>query len=119
MKHRQNRINEDMKQHIAEIIRNLKDPRVPEIVSVVSTKVTPDLKYAKIYISTMGGGDSTMECLKALKNASGFIRREIGSRMQIRAVPELEFLYDDSIEHGMRMRKLIDEVNKYNKNIIE
>ena len=111
MKHRQSRINEDMKHHIAEIIRNLKDPRVPEIVSVVSVKVTPDLKYAKIYISTVVGGDSTKECLKALKNASGFIRREIGSRMQIRIVPELEFIYDDSIEHGIKISKILDELN--------
>ena len=99
-----------MKHHIAEIIRNLKDPRVPDIVSVVSVKATADLKYAKIYISALGGG-TAKECLNALKNASGFIRREIGSRMQIRIVPELEFLYDDSIEQGIKISKILKDLN--------
>ena len=116
MKHRQNRINEDMKQNLAEIIRNLKDPRVPEIVSVVSVNVTPDLKFAKIYISTVVGGDSTKECVKALNNAAGFIRREIGARMQIRMIPELEFLFDDSIEYGIKISGIINDLNINSEN---
>ena len=111
MKYRQSRINEDMKRHVAEIIKNLKDPRVPEIVSVVSVNATPDLKYAKIYISSIGGGDSTKECIKALKNASGFIRRELAGMIQLRVIPELEFLFDDSIERGIKISEILNGLN--------
>ncbi len=106
-RHRSDRINEEVMRATAEIIRDLKDPRIPLMTSVVRAEVTPDLKYAKIYISVMGDAQQTKDCLKGLKSAAGFIRREVGRRVTLRAVPEFHFVADDSITRGARIAQVL------------
>ncbi|HHV58790.1 MAG TPA: 30S ribosome-binding factor RbfA [Clostridiaceae bacterium] len=113
MKNRTNRIAEEMKKEISDIIQNqIKDPRLPPMVSVVRVEVTRDLRYARVYASVLGDDASKEGAIAALKSASGFIRREVGQRIKLRYTPELVFELDDSIEHGVYMSRLIDEVVK-------
>lgn len=99
-----------MKRELSQIIREeIKDPRLPEFVSVTGVQVTRDLKYAKIYVSVLGDEDKKQGAIAALTRASGFIRHEIGQRIKLRYTPELHFRLDESIEHGIQLSKLIDE----------
>lgn len=110
---RTNRISEEMKKEISNIIQNeLKDPRLPQMISVVSAEVTRDLRYAKVYISVLGGEEDRKHALDGLKSAAGFIRREVGHRMQLRYTPEILFEMDNSIERGVYITKLINETMK-------
>ncbi len=113
---RTNRISEEMKKEVSNIIQNeLKDPRLPQMISVVSANVTRDLRYAKIYISVLGGEEEKKNALGALKSAAGFIRREVGHRMQLRYTPEMQFEMDNSIERGAYITKLINETMREKK----
>ena len=109
---RTDRISEEIRKHLSDIIRELKDPRIPLMTSVVSVSVTKDLKYAKAYISVMGDEETKSEAIKGLKSAAGFIRREIGSRVLLRALPEFSFVLDTSIEHGAHINELLHSVIK-------
>lgn len=110
---RTNRISEEMKKEISGIIQNeLKDPRLPQMISVISADVTKDLRYAKVYISVLGSEEDKKNALHGLKSAAGFIRREIGHRMQLRYAPEILFELDNSIERGVYMSKLINDTMK-------
>ncbi len=109
---RTDRISEEVKKHLSDIIRELKDPRIPLMTSVVSVSVTKDLKYAKAYISIMGDEETKKEALKGLKSAAGFIRKEIGARVLLRALPEFHFELDNSIEHGAHINELLQSVIK-------
>ncbi|MDP4153109.1 MAG: 30S ribosome-binding factor RbfA [Bacillota bacterium] len=111
-KHRSGRINEEFKREISEIIRDLKDPRIPMMTSVINVEVTPDLKYAKVYTSVMGTEEEGKEAVKALTSAAGFIRREIGARMSIRAIPEITFQLDSSIAYGAHISKILKDINE-------
>lgn len=105
---RNNRLSEEMKRVISEVIRNeVKDPRMSELLSVTGVNVTEDLKYAKVYISAYGDIEPSLE---ALKSAKGFIRKEVGKRIKMRLTPELLFERDDSIEKGIYMSSLINKV---------
>lgn len=106
------RISEEVHKVLSEVIRSLKDPRIPLVTSVVSVEVTNDLRYAKAYISVMGSDEEKQACLDALKSAGGFIRREVGSRVQLRYTPEFVFVKDTSIEHGAHINELLHEVLK-------
>jgi ribosome-binding factor A len=102
------RISEQVKKEVSEIIQNeLKDPRLPQMVSVTEAEVTRDLRYAKVYVSVMGTETDKKNALQALKNAAGFVRREIGQRLQLRYTPEILFELDNSIERGVYITKLI------------
>jgi ribosome-binding factor A len=112
-KHRQSRINEEVKRVISEIIRNeLKDPRISTLCSVVAAEVTPDLKFAKVYISVLGTEEEKKNTLAGLNSAAGFVRRELGSRIDLRNNPEVHFELDKSIEHGARILGILNEINK-------
>ncbi|NTV90813.1 MAG: 30S ribosome-binding factor RbfA [Clostridiales bacterium] len=107
------RISEEMKKEISSIIQNeLKDPRLPKMISVMSADVTKDLRHAKVFVSVYGTAEDRANAIEALKSASGFIRREIGHRMQLRLTPELHFELDNSIEHGVYITKLINDTMK-------
>lgn len=107
---RTDRISEEIKRELSELIRNhIKDPRLPEFVSVTAVRVTKDLRYAKAYISVLGDEEKKKGALSALNSAAGFIRHEIGQRINLRFTPEFSFKIDDSIEHGMYLSKLIEE----------
>lgn len=111
-----NRISEEVKKEVSSIIQNeLKDPRLPKLISVISANVTKDLKYAKIYVSVLGTEEEKKNALSALKSSAGFVRREIGRRMQLRSTPEMQFELDNSIEHGIYISKLINETVKHDE----
>jgi ribosome-binding factor A len=108
-----NRISEEIKKEVSSIIQNeLKDPRLPRMISIVSLNVTKDLKYAKIYVSVLGTEEEKKGAITALKSAAGFIRREVSRRVLIRYTPEMHFELDTSIERGIHISKLINETRK-------
>ncbi len=105
-----NGINEEIKKVIAASIRNLKDPRVQDVmISVTDVDTTGDLRYAKVFVSVLEK-DKARDVLKGLKSASGFLRREVGSKLQLRYTPELIFVEDDSITKGARMYELLNSL---------
>lgn len=107
---RSDRVGDEIQRIIANIIQNeIKDPRLPSMVSVVEVRASRDLSHAHVYISVMGDAKAKKDCAAALRSATGFIRREITSRIRLRVSPELHFVFDDSIERGIRMTRLIDE----------
>ena len=104
---RKGRINEELQRELSSLIRTLKDPRVQQsMVSVTKVEATGDLRYAKVFISVLDK-DKSKETIKGLKSAGGFLRREIGSRLQLRYTPELIFEEDDSIAYGAKMFSLL------------
>ena len=106
------RINEELQRELSNLIRTLKDPRVQQsMVSVTKVEATGDLRYAKVYISVLDK-DKSKDTLKGLRSAGGFLRREIGSRLQLRYTPELVFEEDDSIAYGARMFDLLRNLDK-------
>jgi ribosome-binding factor A len=107
-----NRISEEVKRELSGIIRELKDPRIPVMTSVVVADVTNDLRYAKAYVSVLGSEEEKKEALAALKKAAGFMRHEIAQRLDLRYAPELIFHLDSSIEHGAYINQLIRETHK-------
>ncbi len=105
--HRIDRITQDVKREMSDILREIKDPRVSKMLSVVRAEVSGDLSYAKIYVSAMEGHDRTVESVAGLKSAAGFIRRELGARLRMRKTPELRFVADHSIENAARIGELL------------
>ena len=109
------RINEEIQKELSSLIRNLKDPRVQDtMISITHVETTPDLRYAKVYVSFLQE-ERAKEALKGLKSAGGYLRRELGSSLNLRYTPELNWELDDSITYGAKMMKLINslEVDKY------
>ena len=107
------RISEEVKKEISNIIQNeIKDPRLPNLVSIIACEVSKDLSHAKVFISVLGNEEEKKNAIKALKSASGFIRRELGHRVKLRATPEIHFELDTSIEHGIYINKLLDDAKK-------
>ena len=109
---RTDRISEEVKKELSSIIRELKDPRIPMMTSVVKVDVTNDLRYAKAYISIMGNDEEKKDAIKGLTAAAGFIRREIGSRIKLRCVPEFSFVIDTTIEYGAHINKRLNDISK-------
>lgn len=108
--YRRGRINDEMQKEVAQILREVKDPRVSRaFVSVIAAEVTPDLKYAKIFYSFLNESDPK-EVARGLKAASGYIRREISTRMNLRITPELTFIRDNSIAHGAHIAQLLNGI---------
>lgn len=107
------RINGEVQRTLAEIIRgDIKDPRISPLTSVVSVEVAPDLKTCKAWISVYGEEEAQKATLEGLKSAEGFIRKELARRINLRNTPEIRFIVDQSIAYGVKMSKLIDEVNR-------
>ena len=110
-KHRNERINEEVMRATADIVRELKDPRIPVMTSIVRVEVTPDLKFAKVYVSVMGDAAVQADCLKGLKSAAGFIRREVGRRVLLRSTPEFHFVLDNSVERGAHIAQVLRQLD--------
>lgn len=109
------RINGEVKRELSNIIRGeIKDPRINPMTSVVEVEVAPDLKSAKAYISVLGDEQSQKDTLAGLKSAEGYIRRALAKSINLRNTPEIRFIMDQSIEYGVHMSKLIDDVNAQN-----
>ncbi|MBR3961010.1 MAG: 30S ribosome-binding factor RbfA [Clostridia bacterium] len=103
-----NRLTSDIKIALSELLREVKDPRVSRLLSIVKVDVSGDLSYATVYVSAIEGMEKTVESVKALKGASGYLRRELGARCKMRKVPELRFIADDSINISANISKIIE-----------
>jgi ribosome-binding factor A len=110
--HKMDRLTEDIMRELTAILRELKDPRVQGLISIVSVDVTNDLSYCTVYISAMEGMERAKEAAKGLKSASGFMRHELGERLTMRKVPELIFRPTDSIEYGANIERILNDLKK-------
>ena len=105
------RINSEVQRELANIIRGeIKDPRIHPLTSVVTAEVAPDLKTCKAYISVLGNREAKEATIAGLSRAEGYIRRELARNLNLRNTPEIRFILDESIEYGVNMSKLIDDV---------
>ena len=111
-----NRITSDIKIALSELLREIKDPRVSKLLSIVKVDVSGDLSYATVYVSAIEGYETTVASVKALKGAAGFLRKELGARLTLRKVPELRFVADDSIEQSANISRIIESVGGEEKN---
>ena len=106
------RINGEVKKELSILInREIKDPRINPMTSIVDVEVAPDLKTAKVYISVMGDEESKKETYEGLKSAASYMLGQLARNLNLRNTPELTFIIDNSIEYGVNMSKLIDEIN--------
>lgn len=109
------RINEEVMREIATLIPTLKDPRIHIMTSITRADVTPDMRYARLFISVLGDESALKESIKGLKSAAGYLRRELSRKLQLRYTPELVFVADDSITHGVHIMELIGSVSDKNQ----
>lgn len=110
------RINGEVLRELSSIIRGeIKDPRIAPMTSVVAVEVAPDLKSCKAYISVLGDEKSQADTLKGLNSAEGYIRTKLAKSINLRNTPEIRFVLDQSIEYGVNMSKMIDDVNRKDK----
>ncbi|MDF2473892.1 MAG: ribosome-binding factor [Anaerocolumna sp.] len=106
------RINGEVQRELSNLInREIKDPRINRMTSVVAVEVAPDLKHAKVYISVLGDEESRKATIAGLRSAAPFMRSQLAKSINLRNTPELEFILDQSIEYGVNMSKLIDSLN--------
>ena len=104
------RINEEIQKELSGLIRNLKDPRVQDtMISITHVETTPDLRWAKVYVSFLQE-ERAKDAMAGLKSAGGYLRRELGSALNLRYTPELNWALDDSITYGAKMMKLINSL---------
>lgn len=107
------RINSEVQREMSSIIReDLKDPRIHPMTSVMAVEVTPDLKFAKIFVSVLGNDEEKEKTMEGLKKSASFARHQLARRMNLRNTPELTFVLDTSIEYGVTMSKKIDELKE-------
>lgn len=110
--HKLGRVTEDIRRELTAVFRELKDPRVQGLISIVRVDVTNDLSYCTVYVSAMEGLERAKEAVKGLRSASGFIRHELGARLSLRKVPELLFRATDSIEYGANISRILNELKE-------
>ena len=104
------RINEEIQKELAAQLRNLKDPRVRDtMISITRVETTPDLRYTKVYVSFLEDGKAN-DALQGLRSSAGFLRRELGSTLNLRYTPQIQFERDDSITYGAKMLELINSL---------
>ena len=109
---RLNRVNEELKKEISRVLTfELKNSKVTGLISVTKTKITPDFKYAKVYVSILNS-KSIGKTMEGLKEASGFIRSQIAKNINLRITPELIFEVDDSLDYGAKIDKILDNLKK-------
>ena len=112
MAHRIERVNSLIRQEISQLLQHqVKDPRLGNFITVTEVSTSADLKYAKVFVSCMGGREEKEKILSVLTTASGFFRSELAGRLRLRYIPELIFRWDDSIERGDHLLQLIDGVS--------
>ena len=107
------RVNAEVQHELANLIREgIKDPRIHPMTSVTGVEVAPDLKTCRAYISVLGDDEAKKNTIAGLKNAEGYIRRQLAKSINLRNTPEIRFILDESIEDGVTMSKLIDQVTR-------
>lgn len=104
------RINEEVQRELASLLRELKDPRVSGLISITNVEVTPDLRFAKVYVSVLET-EQAKDTLKGLKSAGGYLRRELGARLNLRHTPQLDFVLDDSIAYGAHIFDILSKLD--------
>ena len=103
------RVTSDVRLALSELLREVKDPRVSKLLSIVKLNISGDMSYATVYVSAIEGSEKTAESVKILnKSACGILRGELGRRLKLRKVPELKFVADNSIENSARISRIID-----------
>ena len=113
MTRRIKRVNHLIRQEISELLqRQVKDPRLDSFVTITEVTTSPDLRYAKVFVSCIGSEEKQEETLRVLTAASGFFRAELARRLRLRHIPELDFQWDDSIQRGAYILDLIDQVSE-------
>ncbi len=110
MSDRNMRVAGEIQRILSDLVRELKDPRKPQMLSITGVKVTKDLSLATVYYSVYGGAEDKDKARTVLDSSAGFLRRELGKRLRLRKVPELRLRLDETIEHGFAMDALIDRV---------
>lgn len=114
------RVNGEVMRVLADIIRgDIKDPRIDMLTSVVNVEVAPDLKTCKAWISVLGDEKAVADTLEGLNSAKSYIRRELARRINLRNTPDITFVMDQSIAYGVKMSKLIDDVNEGKMSVTE
>ncbi len=109
---RLNRVNEELKKEISQVISfELKNPNITGLISVTKVKVTPDLRFARVYVSLLNS-KNIKKTMKGLKEATGYIKGQIARKINLRVTPDLQFEIDDSMEYGEKIDKLLNEMNK-------
>ena len=104
------RLQEDIRRELTDILRLLKDPRIHGMISIVRVELAKDQSSAKVYVSSMDGIGGAKEAVEGLKSAAGFVRRELSARVKMRRSPELRFIADDSIEYSAHVDKVLKDL---------
>ncbi|MDD5189855.1 MAG: 30S ribosome-binding factor RbfA [Dehalococcoidales bacterium] len=113
MTHRLARFNSLLRQEISELLqRQVKDPRLGSFISVTSVEISPDLSFAKVFISHFGTEEEKVNTLNTLNAAAGFFRHELGDRMKARKIPELSFRADDTIAKADHVLRIMDSLQE-------
>lgn len=107
------RLSEDIKREMSALIRELKDPRVSQMLSIVRCEVSNDLSHCKVNVSALEGEDATKESIKGLQSASGFLRRELSNRLHLRKCPELHFIADGSIAYSAKINDILEHLDHH------
>src|SRR5437870_9961785 len=108
MTERMRRVNEAIRETLAEALGELKDPRIG-FVTVTGVETSPDLRHARVYVSVLGSDDERRAALDGLQSAAGFLQSKVGEELRMKRTPTLEFQYDDSIDRGLRISELLDQ----------
>lgn len=105
------RLSEDIKRELSFIIKELKDYRISSMLNIVKVDLSNDLSYCKVYVSSIDGKEATKASVEGLKSASGYIKKSLGSRVEMRKMPDFKFIADDSIAYGQGINKILDELD--------
>lgn len=108
--YRASRTEEDIKRELTDIMRSLKDPRISGLISIVKMDLSRDMSHCKVYISSMDGLEAAENAVKGLSSASGYIKRELNSRMKLRKLPDFHFIADDSIAHSADIVRMLEDL---------
>jgi ribosome-binding factor A len=112
MSHRIERVSSLMRQEISGLLqRQVKDPRLSQFIAVNEVSISSDLKYARVFVSCMGSQEEKQAMLNGLEAASNYLRNQLAKRLHLRRIPELSFEWDDSLERGDRLLRLIDKIS--------
>ena len=113
------RITEDVRKELSDLFRDLKDPRISKMLSIIKMDLSNDLSHCKVYVSAIEGNEKTLTSIEGLKSASGYIRKEIANRVALRHTPTFHFIPDDSIEYSANINKILYEQLHCNKDTEE
>ncbi len=114
--HKIGRLSEDIKREISALFRELKDPRISPLLSVVRCEVSNDLSHCKVHVSALDGEDATKTSVEGLRSASGFLKRELSNRLHLRKCPELHFIADGSIAYSAKINQILHQLDLTDEN---